>query len=216
MMTFRSKMTMRDFFRWNALLLAATLLSLHAAHNWVKHTTQNQVYTTIDKIPANEVGIVLGTSKEASYGTNLYFKYRMEAAAELYHAGKIKHILVSGDNGTKAYDEPTDMLNYLMALGVPEKDITRDYAGFRTYDSIVRCSKIFGQSKVTIISQGFHNQRALFIANNRGMDAVAFNARDVHANTPAREYLARIVACIDVYIWNRQPRFLGQFEPIEV
>lgn len=211
-----AQLTIEHLFRWGILLFLTTLLSIHIAFEWVAQTTSNQLYTNIELVPTNDVGLVLGTSKNASYGTNLYFKYRMQAAAELYHAGKIKHILVSGDNSVVGYDEPTDMMNYLIHLGVPAEHITRDYAGFRTYDSIVRCSKIFGQNKVTIISQEYHNRRALFIANNRGVEAIAFNAQDVYSHTPPREYLARFAACLDVYMLNRQPRFWGQVERIDV
>jgi SanA protein len=134
----------------------------------------------------------------------------MEAAAELYHAGKVRHLLLSGDNHTKNYDEPTDMKNYLIGLGVDPNDMTLDYAGFRTFDSIIRAKKIFGLSKFTIVSQEFHNQRALFICDQLGIEAVAYNAKEVYRgpNSLIREYLAKSNAVLDILI-RTSPKFLG-------
>lgn len=208
--------SMMNLFKWKLLLATTVLMVISLANSWVVETTKYQIFEDMTTLPSNDVGIVLGTSKRATYGTNLYFKYRMQAAADLYHAGKIKHILVSGDNHTHGYDEPTDMKNYLVGLGVPATAITCDFAGFRTLDSMVRCKEIFGVSTVTVISQGFHNQRALFIANNKGLYAVGYNARAVYKNTPVREYFARVAAWLDVFVWNRQPKFLGAKEPVTV
>jgi SanA protein len=106
----------------------------------------------------------------------------------------------------------------LMELGIPEEKITLDFAGFRTLDSIVRCKKVFQQEKFTIISQNFHNQRAIFIANKYDIDAIAFDARDVGEaygrKTMLREYFAKVKAVIDLYLLRKQPKFLG--EPIRI
>ena len=125
-------------------------------------------YNTINKLPQNDVALVLGTSKYTVNGyQNPYFYYRIEAAAKLYQAKKVKHILVSGDNRLKSYNEPKEMQQALEKRGIPTKAITLDYAGFRTLDSVVRSKEVFGQKRITIVSQKFHNHRALFIANNR-------------------------------------------------
>jgi len=189
------------------------------ANEWVKKSTASVLYSRLEGIPANDVGLVLGAGKHTSRGNiNLYFKYRLEAAAKLYHAGKIKHILVSGDNHKKAYDEATDMLDYLVSLGVPEEHITRDYAGFRTLDSVVRAKKVFGQDRITIISQPFHNERAIFIAQKNNMEVVAFNAQEVPGRysrkTMMREYFAKCKAVMDLYLLQTQPKFLG--EPLHI
>ena len=101
-----------------------------------------------------------------------------------------------------------------MAKGVPESAITLDFAGFRTLDSVVRSKKVFQQNKITILSQRFHNHRAIFIADRYGIDAVAYNAADafsgVNTKTELREYLARCKAVIDLYILKKQPKFLGE------
>ena len=101
---------------------------------------------------------------------------------------------------------------FLKRLNVPSSKIIKDYAGFRTFDSVIRAKKIFGQTNFTIISQKFHNERALFICNQNNIDAIAFNAQAVFS-TPRntlREYLAKFKAVLDVFILNTQPKFLGE------
>lgn len=183
----------------------------------IRLTTEDSIYDAVDQIPANEVALVLGTSRliNDSY-INKYYQYRLNAAAELYRAGKVKHFILSGDNSRKGYDEPSDMRADLKKLGVPERATTLDYAGFRTLDSVVRCKEIFSQKKVTIISQEFHNERALFLAQHFDIEAIAFNAKmpKVRRKVLMREYLARCKAVLDVYILRKQPKFLG--EKVEV
>lgn len=186
---------------------------------WIIRSTETRIYSTIDKIPKKDVGLVLGASKYLGYRNqyiNPYFKRRMEAAAELYHSGKVKHLLVSGDNHSKDYDEPSDMRDYLISLGVPCEAITLDYAGFRTFDSMIRAKLIFGLNSFTIISQEFHNQRALFICDQLGIDAIAFNAKDVYMGPKSylREYMAKTKSVIDFLI-GTQPKFLGCREKIK-
>lgn len=186
---------------------------------WIYQQTKNQIFSDINLLPQNNVGLVLGTSKYFSDGTkNLFFKYRIAAAVQLFKEKKIKHIIVSGDNHVMEYNEAADMKKALLALAIPDSCITLDYAGFRTFDSVVRCKKIFGQDKFTIISQAFHNQRAVFISQHFDIDAVAFSAQEVpnelSENTRLREYLARFKAMIDIYILHTSPKFLG--EPIKI
>lgn len=177
----------------------------------IEHATQRYLYDSLDELPPKEFGLVLGAGKNGRYGLNPYFVYRMEAAAELYHSGKIKKLIVSGDNHVKTHDETTDMAEYLMALGVPDNAIIRDYAGFRTLDSVVRAQKVFHCNSLIIVSQKFHNQRAVFIARHYGIDAVGYNARDVQRKgnlTHFREFAAKFGAVLDLYVLNRQPKFL--------
>lgn len=186
---------------------------------WIIQQTKSQMYSDITVVPENKVGLVLGTSKYFSNGTgNLFFKYRIEAAVELFKANKIKHIIVSGDNHVAEYNEAADMKKALRAKGIPDSCITLDYAGFRTFDSVVRCKKVFGQNKFTIISQEFHNERALFISQHYDIEAVAFNARavpeELSINTILREYLAKFKAVLDIYILHEEPKFLG--DPIKI
>ena len=144
---------------------------------------------------------------------NRYFTRRIDTAAALYHAGKVKWLLVSGDNGRKNYDEASGMQKALIAKGVPAKVIFCDYAGFSTLDSVVRAKKVFGENHITIISQEFHNQRAIWLAKQYGIDAIGFNAPDLNMKhgfyTQLREKLARVSAVIDAKILHRQPKYLG-------
>ena len=144
---------------------------------------------------------------------NQYFKYRIDAAEILFKAGKIERIVVSGDNSKKNYNEPEDMKNELIKRGISEDKIILDYAGFRTFDSIYRLKNIFGQNTFTIISQEFHNQRALYIANSLRLSAVGYNAKEVDAYngflTKLREKFARTKLILDLSI-NKKPKFLGE------
>ena len=176
----------------------------------IAEKTKNQVYNNLETIPRSEYGLVLGASKYGKNGLNVYFKYRMDATIALYSQGKIKKIIVSGDNHIKGYNEPLDMKNYLIDHGIPEQDIILDYAGFRTLDSVIRASLVFQASSITIISQEFHNQRALYIANAHDIPAIAFNAQDSKRSnyTHLREYFARFLCLLDIHLFYTQPKYL--------
>jgi len=174
---------------------------------WVVVSTRPQSYFLVDSLPSNQVGLVLGTSKTTSDGQeNLYFKYRMEAAARLFNEGKVKSLILSGNNDSKYYNEPLDMERAMLKLGVPKSALQLDYAGYRTFDSVIRSKYLFKQDHITIISQDFHNARALYIAQSEGLDAVSFAAQDVPAGyslrTLIREYLARPKAVVDVHFYR--------------
>lgn len=205
----------KKLFKWSFVLLTILVLSIFISNYWIIKSTKAQIYSETSSIPQNDVAILLGASKKLRNGSeNLFFKYRIEAAAQLYKSGKIKHIIVSGDNSKKEYDEATDMREALVAQGVPDSCITQDYAGFRTLDSMVRCLKVFGQNKITVISQRFHNERAVFIGNFYDMEVVAFNAKDVpdefSLKTRTREHFAKFKAMLDLYLFHKQPKFLGE------
>ena len=191
------------------LIIVVISIGIVSTYHWMSFKTRHQVYDSVNAIPKNKVGLLLGTGKYATSGNiNSFYKYRIDAAVKLYKAGKIEYILVSGDNSRKDYDEPTDFKKDLIANGIPEDKIFLDYAGFRTLDSVVRAKGIFSQTSITIISQKFHNQRAIYIAKQFGINAVGFNAKDVY-NAHFREYLARSKASLDL-VFNVQPKFLGE------
>lgn len=209
------KKMIRKTFKLGSLICLAVLAISLGCYLLIEQYAARYVHQSIHSLPDNKVGIVLGTSARLRNGqTNLYFHYRMKAAAELYHSGKVKYLLVSGDNGTKAYNEPRAMRKALIKLGVPDSVIYADYAGFRTLDSVVRCYKVFGQSSFTVISQDFHTKRAIYIAREKGINAVGYTARDVSTTAgikvKLREMLARVKAILDVNILNIEPRFLGE------
>ncbi len=176
-------------------------------------------YESIDKIPHNRVGLLLGTSSLNANGEpNEFFTYRIMAASQLFKAGKIEYILVSGDNQQKSYNEPRQMTRALIKAGVPADRIVSDYAGFSTLDSVIRARKVFLQKRITVISQDFQNERALFIASSNNIKAVGFNALSpdysIFSKVSIRELLARIKCTLDVYIFKTQPTYLG--EPLRI
>ena len=196
------------------LALACTVVAL-VCDTIVRHNTNGRAYDDINSLPHNKVGLLLGTSPLDKQGnTNYYFIYRIDAAEQLIKSGKIDYILVSGDNSSVGYDEPTWMRDSLVGRGVPEDRIVLDFAGLRTLDSVVRAKEVFGQDSITIISQLFHNERALYLADHNGINAIAYNAKDVTLwhkwlKIHSREYLARVKMMIDLAI-NKQPHFLGE------
>ncbi len=194
------------------------ITSIYVSNKVIINNANGKLFTSTKTVPKNKVGLLLGTVKYLSNGrVNRYYQFRLEAAVQLYKAGKINFILVSGDNGSKGYDEPTDFKNDLVKAGVPEDKIYLDYAGFRTLDSVVRVKEIFGQTSVTIISQPFHNERALYLAKHFNINAVGFNAKGVSGKkalkVQLREYLARVKVFVDILL-NVKPKFLG--EPIVI
>lgn len=193
-------------------------VSISVANKTIIKNAESKLYTSVSDIPKNRVGLLLGTVKYLSNGQiNLYYKFRVDAVVQLFKTKKIEFIIVSGDNSTKNYDEPTDFKNDLIKAGIPENKIFLDYAGFRTLDSVVRAKEIFGQNSITIISQQFHNERAIYLAEHFSINAVGFNAKGVSGRlalkVKLREYLARVKVFVDILI-RKQPRFLG--EKIEI
>lgn len=221
---------LRDIHRWftkHRMRLVVVLLVLVilpvAAMLWADHVCRTsaagRIFRSIDEVPRNEVALVLGTARKTARGfSNLHFKQRIEAAAKLYHSGKVRHLLVSGDNHIVGYDEPSDMRDALALAGVPTNAITCDYAGFRTLDSVLRAQSVFGLTHFTIVTEEFHCPRALWIARWHGLDAVAFAAPDLGAHWSARvktrECLARAWCALDLFVLNRGPKFPGPREPI--
>lgn len=185
----------------------------------VESVAESHMWSDTQSIPNHRVAILLGTNPNGRNGrTNIYYLKRIKAAVELYQKGKIKRILISGDNSRKSYSEPDQMMADLIARGIPKHAIYLDYAGFCTYDSMVRAKKVFGLSECTIISQEFHNRRALYIARSIGIDADAYNAGNFVSRRwqlimKVREALASVKAVWEVNT-NKKPHFLG--DPINI
>ncbi len=215
-MNMKKLFTKRLFFRVHIPGTAAAILFIFYCSYKVQENAVGKTYNSVSEVPCNRVGLLLGTRKtmDDRVTINPFWQYRLEAAYALWKAGKIDRILISGDNGWHGYNEPQDFLDAFIAMGVPDSCMVCDFAGFRTHDSVIRCKKVFGQKKVTIISQKFHNERALFIARKYGMDAVGFNANDVCFRsglyTYFREKAARVLLFMDLYVFNTQPHFLGK------
>lgn len=210
-------MKMKPFKIFIGLVISVILLVL-LCNLIINFSAEGKTFSQLETVPNNKVGILLGTSKKLVGGQpNLYYSYRIKAAVTLFEAKKIDFILVSGDNGSIYYNEPETIKKDLILAGIPNEKIFLDFAGFRTLDSMVRAKEVFGLEKVTIISQKFHNQRAIYIAERKGLTAVGFNAQDVTGNSGlkvhVREYLARVKVFIDL-LFNTQPKFFG--DPIEI
>lgn len=196
-----------------AALVWVTLATMFLSDNLVVSRSANFVFDDIQNVPYNKVGVLLGTSKYTSRNyRNQYFDNRIKAAVSLFYAGKIDFILISGDNQYAYYNEPQMMLDDLLAQGIPREKIFLDYAGFRTLDSVIRAKKIFGLKSFTVISQRFHNERAIYIAQNNDMKVVGYNAQDVNKKygfkTNVREKFARVKVVLDI-LTGKEPKFLG-------
>lgn len=196
------------------VFLGFTILCLILFNCMINNFAEGKTFNKVSEIKKNNVGLVLGTAKQLKDGRmNLYFIFRINACVELFKNGKINFILISGDNSRTNYDEASDFKFALMEKGIPENKIFLDYAGFRTLDSVLRAKEIFGQSELTIISQEFHNKRAIYLANHFGIDAIGYNAIDVNGlsslRVKIREYLARTKVFIDI-LFNVKAKFLGE------
>jgi len=203
-----------------ALALAALALAI-GANWWVLRSTQALIVAQPESLPPNDVGLVLGTSPKLRGGTpNPFFVGRMDLAAALYRSGQVKHLLVSGDNSSRNYDEPTAMRDALIARGVPEEAITRDFAGFRTLDTMARAQAVFGLRRCTVITDDFHLPRSLFLARACGLEVVGCASVPVawqwSKKTRMREVASRAVAWLDVCVLGTKPKFYGPREEIAV
>jgi SanA protein len=180
----------------------------------VYYESKNFLFSKAKKLPSTKTALLLGTSKTLKNGNdNLYFNYRIDACLDLFRSGKVSHILISGDNGSKEYNEPQDMKNELISRGIPSEKITLDYAGFDTYDSVLRAKMIFGQDAFIVVSQKFHNQRAVYIARRNGIHAYGYNARDVKKMNGLKTKIREFFACLKAYIEVKvkvSPTYLGK------
>ena len=208
-------MRKRRIVLFSVLIIAiAAFICIYVCNKIINNAARGKLYSNIHAIPFNKVGLLLGTSKFLSgRQVNPFYAYRIEAAVDLIKAGKIKYVIVSGNNDNIGYNEPASMKADLIQAGIDPSIIFPDNAGFRTFDSMVRLKEIFSQDTVTIISQPFHNARALYIAKKEGITAIGFNARDVNGKegfwVQVREKLARVKVFID-FLTGNSPKFLGK------
>lgn len=208
----------KSLVKWLLLATLALAITLVAIDRWVSMQTREQLFTSAEQIDQFDVAVVLGTSKYLGKILNTYYVNRIDAAIALYDQGKVSNFLLSGDNAHRSYNEPWTMKRDLLRANVPENHIFLDYAGFRTLDSVVRAKEIFDTDNFLIITQKFHCERALFIANyhqiNARCYAVAGPSDQSGSKVRLREVFARAKAVLDLYITNAKPKFLGPKEPI--
>jgi SanA protein len=204
--------------RWWGICVVGIAVFLCLTEWRVRRVAAGRIFENGDGIPPASVALVLGTARSVRNGAaNSFYGPRLDLAADLFRTGKVRGIIVSGDNSRSDYSEPDDMKSDLVARGVPTQFITCDYAGFSTLDSVMRVSRVFGQHRVVVVSQRFHVERALFLARADGLDAVGCAAAEAplgwRIRVRLREVLARGKAVIDVAL-HRGPRFLGTAESV--
>jgi SanA protein len=158
------------------LVLGSVAVGLPLALRWwTDYRYASRIYT-IEGAPTRRVGLVFGAGYWADGVLSPVLADRVDAAVDLYRSGKVEKLLMSGDNRTLHYNEPAQMREYALSRGVPDVDIVLDFAGRRTYDSCYRARHIFCLSEVTLVTQSYHLDRALFTANALGIDAIGVKA----------------------------------------
>jgi SanA protein len=207
----------RFFFAVMVIVLAFVSVVAYANITAV-WASRGRIFSDVSNIPPTRVGLVFGTTDRVGGCENLYFRYRIDAATEVWNAGKIETLIVSGDNRSRYYNEPKKMRQALVRRGIPADRIVCDYAGLRTLDSVVRAKEIFGADTVLFISQRFQNERAIYLAKAHGLNAYGYAARDVESRdglkTRLREVGARVKMWLDVHFLNTRPRHLGDREEL--
>ncbi|TWV35368.1 hypothetical protein FRZ03_26955 [Streptomyces misionensis] len=193
-------------------VMAVCVLAL-APVTWLFASTADRLRTVAD-VPSAPVAVVFGAGLWNGVPSP-YLAHRLDAAAALYHAGRVRAVLVTGDNSRKDYDEPDAMRAYLTRHGVPGGKVVRDYAGFDTWDSCVRARKIFGVDRAVLVSQGFHIRRAVALCEAAGVDSYGVGVDAKHDATwyygGTREVFAAGKAVLDV-VFRPDPTFLGPRE----
>ena len=204
----------RAIFKWGIVTCTGVIAAVIVCNAWMVASGDKWIVGAGDPFRPREVALVLGTSPRVGAGKNPFFEARMDAAAKLWRLGKVRHFLLSGDNRRHDYDEPTAMRDALIGRGVPANALSMDYAGLRTLDSVVRAREVFGLARVTIVTDRWHQPRALFLAHASGLDAVGFCTGDVpwgmSVRTRVREWFSRVKAVLDVWVLRKRPKFLGE------
>ncbi len=203
-----------------AVVLSVVALIVVAVTNAIVLSIGGErVYTRAGDVPPRAVAIVLGAGLSRDGRPSVVLLDRLETSLDLYRRGKVRRLLVTGDNGTDQYDEVTAMERWLVAHGVDPRHVQRDHAGFRTLDSMVRAVKVFQVRHAVVVTQRFHMARSLFLARDAGLDAVGAVAdrRPYHyaRRYALRELGARAVAVFDAWVIHRRPRVLGPPIPVE-
>jgi SanA protein len=210
---------LKKIFISSVIIPGIFLLALFLNYRFIAEEGSPKIYYDLDSLQPVEIGLVLGTAKYSVSGNiNSFYKNRIDAAVRLFEAGKVEYLIVSGDNQHASYNEPRNMMKDLIEAGVPSDRVIPDYAGFRTFDSMVRAKKVFMLDSVLLVSQAFHLERALFIAQRNDLDAIGFAAvfpnDEGSFNVIVREYFARIRMMLDLYVLKTEPHFLGDEIPV--
>lgn len=200
---------------WSSVAMLMLSAGVAGLSLWMEYSTRNRIIDSPALCPLSQVAIVFGTSHRLRNGApNPYYQGRLDVAASLFFSGRTELLLLSGDNRTVQYNEPFTMWKGLRARGIPASTMTRDYAGFSTFDTLIRAHRVFGIEQAVLVSQRWHLPRALLIARHEGIDAYGCAAPgDIQDSALLRrEEWARIKTLWDLYIWPRRPHFLGNPE----
>ena len=212
------KYTIKKIGATTLTLSALVIIGMFLLSGHIKSSTKGQIFRNIDEVPSVYTAIVLGASVRANGNLSQMLEDRVESALLLYRKGKVKRFLLSGDNGTKSYNEPKAMKEYLIERGVPEDHIYLDFAGFDTYDSMYRANLVFDVKDAVVVTQEFHLPRALYIANALDLDFYGYvgdKQQYSRENTnKRRELLANVKAYLELLI-NKEPTFRGSKIPID-
>lgn len=203
-------------------LFTLALVIIVSSYLWVSLNASSRLFSSVEDVPCTyETGLLLGTTSQTRIGhkTNRFFTYRIDATAALYQAGKIKYILISGDeNSLDGVNEVVCMRDSLIARGVPDSVIILDGYGYRTLDSVVRCRHTYGCKSVIFISQQFHTERSIFLADYLNIDfeeIAGYNAKSPKSKmamiTYARETLARVKMLLDIVL-KKSPKRIDSYE----
>lgn len=197
-------------------VIIAIIIVIITCYMIVECKASGKTYDMVADVPHREVGLLLGTSpRTPENAPNYYFINRITATAELYKAGKIDKVIASGGDYSSrpggGYDELVAMRDSLIDHGIPDSVIILDYDGTRTLNSIVKAKEVYGEECVTLISQKYHNERAIYLASQQGIDAIGYNAKPSHIiskriKNEGREFLARVKLFVDV-ILGEKPKF---------
>jgi SanA protein len=213
----------RKMVMWFLVIVGLCVVAFAGFFLYVERTVlraaKGRIYTMehLEKIPHTRVALVLGARVYPDGRLSAVLKDRVDTAIALYKAGKVDKLLMSGDNRSAKYNEVSAMRNYAVKNGIPSDDVVRDFAGFRTYDSVYRAKEIWGLDRIIIVTQPFHLPRSLYIAKNLGMDAIGVASTEQrYSTTPRlkiRERGAWLLAWVDVMV-GRDPYFLGPRESL--
>lgn len=208
----------RRLLRWLGMVLACGVLFIAYTYASAWLAARGKSTDDVNALQHRRAGLVFGCSPKIGNRDNLFFRYRIDAAVKLWQAGKVDCLIVSGDNRTRYYNEPTRMREALIARGVPKEKIVSDFAGLSTLDSVMRAKEIFRLDEVTFVTQGFHNNRAIYLAQANGIEAQGLNAEDVGGwfgmRTHLREIPARVLMWLDVNVLKTRPRHGGELVPL--
>jgi SanA protein len=204
-------------------LLLIGLVGIFGPWTYIHLSTRHLIHAvdSPDLRAEGRVALVLGARVNAGGRLSAMLEDRVITAVRLYEKGTVGKLIMSGDNSRREYDEPTAMRRHAMGLGVPGRDVVRDFAGLRTFDSVVRARDIFGQTRIVIVSQEFHLPRALYLARSLGMDAVGVIAdrRPYQQGSIRRSRMREIPACfaamVDIWLPGRGPKYRGPMESLD-